>query len=329
MREPDGLLGLAQHMRGLFELDSEAALSDALELARSFELCAALSGGSPAALEWASTLHPPPHIALPEIGGDFPLADAVRANQLELIRIICSERSIAHLLYENLDLDWFEVAVRGLRVARKMQNWEMIRLIFPLTLETFDGRRELLDIKRAVRANDPFTRRYLFQVKPKILSARSLMGSQFHWHEGLPLVMYACMTGRRDLLNDVWRFTRFTFQRSPDLFHVLGPRVGRALRLCTEGDLTPVMTVLMPDWYELPSYVNKIGRRHPMVHAARCGHLPAVRLWLAQGVPAQLALLAAVKHGRREVVDCLIKHGANPSKLSSSSRQLLQALMHA
>jgi len=63
-----------------------------------------------------------------------------------------------------------------------------------------------------------------------------------------------------------------------------------------------------------------------VILAAQCGNVAAVRLWLAQGIPAQWALSAAVKHGQREVVAYLIAHGANPLELSSSEQLLLAAM---
>jgi len=42
-------------------------------------------------------------------------------------------------------------------------------------------------------------------------------------------------------------------------------------------------------------------------------------------IPAQFTLPAAVKHGQREVVSCLIAHGAYPAELSSAHHQQQQA----
>jgi len=151
--------------------------------------------------------------------------------------------------------------------------------------------------------------------------------SEYWWRDGFPLLFEAAATGNAVLFGDVWGFVRCTFRTKPELMVAFGDRIDRALQLCTEGDLTPVLMVMMHIW----SYNNQrwctVDWDHPIVLSARCGHLPAVRLWLAQGIPAQWALSAAVKHGQAEVGSCLIAHGASPLELSPSEQQQLESLL--
>jgi len=205
----------------------------------------------------------------------------------------------------------------GLRAARDAKNFELIHLLFPQSLQ--HQHPSFQDVRDAVQANDPFTRRYLFESSgppPSPATLDNLLSL-------IPSLMEACMTGSVTLFDDVWRFVRGAFQGSPALLESLGPRIDRALRLCTEGDLTPLMMVLTELWNDIETGHIAIAN-HPMVLAASCGHLPAVRLWLAQGIPAQWALPAALKHDHREVVSCLIAHGAGLSNVSSSEKQRSQ-----
>jgi len=133
------------------------------------------------------------------------------------------------------------------------------------------------------------------------------------------------MTGNRTLFNDVWNFARRSFVDTPEHYHELESRLSPALQLCSEGDLTPLMMVLIDDTNDC-EYRFIPDDAHPMVLAARYGHLPAVKLWLSRGIRAQIALSAAVRDGQREVVDCLIAHGADPLDLSLPDQQLFQSL---
>ena len=157
---------------------------------------------------------------------------------------------------------------------------EAIQLLFPHSLA--GPGLSVEDVCQAVRANDRFTREYLFDhIKPELVAGRA---SRKQWvMEGLRTLMEACMTGNRTLFCDVWRFVRHAFVSTPDHYRTLEPRLDRALQLCTDGDLTPLMMVLVDDTLDVDSMPYEV---HAMFLAARCGHLPAVKLWSSRGVRA-------------------------------------------
>jgi len=312
MSEPAGLLGVAQQLRHLNSSywQHDYSVDNAFYLP-SQELSTALCGGSVPALEWLLT-----PLTLCSLISSAPLVHAVRAGNLAVVRALFNPRCIA------------EVASRGklpghlmsdiMRAAREAQNFDLIQLLFPLSLR--QQYPSIQDVRDAVQANDPFTRRYLFPPG----GSTNVVCDQFS--NFIPALRDACMTGHLNLFEDVLAFVRGMLGGTPEVLNTLDSRLDRALQLCTEGDLTPVIMVLMHTWNDTASLFEDVDS-HPIVLCARCGHLPAVRLWLAQGIPAQWALSAAVKHGQREVVSCLIAHGASLTELCLSDQQQLQSLL--
>jgi len=318
MSDPAGLLGLAKQLYDYHE----SKWRDLRERkSASQELCAAARGGCIPALELL--VKEPFNCGLTKHGAAEIFVAAARSGNVALVRTLLDPR-----FRQDVQESAVNHALKpALLAARELRNLEMVQLLFPHTL--FKRRVGLRDIRDAVQANDPYTRRYLFgYFEPAEVDIRS---STDVWHQrGLPTLFDACMTGDLKLFEDAWTFVRCSFRSNPDIFNRFGPRVDRGLQLCTEGDLTPIMVTLMQSFNDdhIPRVV-KVTMDDPMILAAAWGHLPAVRLWLGQGVPAQTALSAAVKNGQREVMSCLIAHGANPAKLSASERQQLNALLQA
>jgi len=331
MNEPAGLLGIAQQLRERMSSLWWSVLREFVPLPNSSdELNAALSGGSIAAVEWLMSLIPPPRLST-----YGPFVQAVRSGNLALVRMLNDPRSC--LVSRELRLSKIRIP-KFLSAARETRDVDMIKLLFLESLswsESPSGERmyhpALLDMRAAVQVNDPSACRFLLACYESDESKPTYTAHDIWGLEGLPTLFDACMTGNLEMLGDVWRFVRCAMRNanSPELFHKLQPRIDRVLQLCTEGDLTPVIMVLMTPWHEAVLRYAPEDEDHPMVLAARCGHLPAVRLWLAQGIPAQWALSAAVKHGQREVVSCLIAHGATPSELSPFEQRLQQSLLQA
>jgi len=316
MSEPAGLLGLAQQLQAnKSPVWRDSARGELFN--PSHGLYAALSGGSVPAVEWL--LNAPVSFGL---NSPESLVDVVQSGNVSLLRALLDPESVEAV--KATSVDWCSCMSEALWTARDLQNMEMIRLLFPNTM--WVQQLTVWQVGEAVQCNDPFTRQYMFgHLQPAEENIeRSAM---LWWQEGFPTLLGACMTGRLELLVDVWGFLTRTFRRNPQLFETFGPRLDRALPLCTEGDLTPAMEVLMHDWIYNDRRSKDPFKSDPIVLAARCGHLPAVRLWLAQGIPAQWALSAAVEHGQREVVSCLIAHGADPLGLSSTDQQKLRSLL--
>ena len=316
MNQPSGLLGVAQQLR---ERNSalwfESELENAFSLSPADELCVAMSGNVFAALQWLLSL--PTQYRLDSA---WPLVEAVRAGNVALVRALFDPRSINELKANNVD--WWQLISEGLRAARESQNFELIQLLFHLSLRK--QRVSIGDIRKAIQANDPFTHRYLFgHYEPEPLKKQTPRNWQV---KGVSTLMQACMTGNLTLLENVWLFVRAAFGSTPELFQCIEPRIDRALKLCTESDLSPVVMALMTAWSDMdPEYDPNSD--HPIELAAKCGQLAAVKLWLAAGIPAQWALPAAMKHGHRELVSCLLAHGASSSGLSPAQTQLLQSLL--
>jgi len=304
MSEPAGLLGVAQH---LHERKSPLWNNPQDSFKNSYQVSAALCGGSSASLEWLLT---PP--ARSKLVGSSALVQLVREGNVALVR------TLVNLQPNPRTHEWVLSMSDGVRVARETQNFEMIQLLFPQSL--LDGNLTFWHVYAAVQANDPFTHRYLFAGDSRADTVH-LGSSDYDWRQyGLLTLVGACMTGNLALLENTWRFLRYAFRINNAAFETIDPRIDRAFQLCTDGDLTPVMMVLMKTWNDTLSPLICEGSKHPIVLAARCGHLPAVRLWLAQGIPAQWALSAAVKHGQAEVVSCLIAHGAKVHEEYSSEQ---------
>jgi len=306
MSEPSGLLGIAQQLRqrDCFNDSRLAFEPEDYEL----ELSTALCGGCIPALKWL--------LSQPTCGGlklksAWPFVQAVQSGNLALVRTLLEPESV------QKTEEWSCIIQPALRAARETQNFEMIHLLFPESL--IGPNASVWDVRKVIHANDPFSSQYLFgYFEPAEVDVDD---SESEWHEqGLPTLLEACMTGNLALFHDVWTFVRCAFQSSPELFESLSPRIDRALKLCTENDLAPLLMILMPAWsagethrdYNLEEVVY-----HPIQLAAKYGYVSAVQLWLAQGIPAQWALSVAVKHGQREVVACVIANGANLSELSS------------
>jgi len=316
MNESGGLLGMAQHLHQHKSAEWLRHGSDFLELQdRSSELWAALIGGSVPALEWLATLSMPRVL-------DFrwPLLQAVRAGDVAVVRTLLDARHSTAV--QSDQIRWRLGVAKALQAAQEMRHDQIVQLLLHLSFETY--RVTLSRIRGAIQANDPFTLRYLLEYFKRDCSNSIVNGN---WqYAGLPTLLDACSTGHLALTEALWRFMRCAYKNTLGL-EALDPRMDCALRLCVEGDLTPVMMVLLRICNDLSFFFPFHDADHPMVLAARCGHLPAVRLWLAQGIPAQWGLSAAVKHGQREVAACLIAHGASPSELSSTEQPLLQSML--
>ena len=310
---PGGLLTLAQllHTRNAVRW-TKVELDVDLFHERADALAAALCGGHLRALEWLlapSTRCPLKHT--------WALSEAVRAGSTDVVRLVLQPQ-----YREQLNMNSFSglgKIVLALVAARQMKNLDLIKLLFSASVRQVS----LNDVRAAVQADDPFTREYLFgHVEPCVQDNPD----ERHFKVGLLLLMEACMTGHLVLFQDVWRFALPSLSLVPRVFAALEPRINRALPLCAEGDLTPLMMVLMDDVNEAFTRYEFDKPDHVIMLAARCGHLPAVKLWLAAGIPAQMALHAAVKHDQREVIRHLIAHGAAPSKLGAANYALFQSL---
>ena len=261
MIEPAGLLGIARQLRELHIHDWQN-FSMHLYFESAHELTAALNGGSASALEWITTQ--PTFFGL---HGFVPISEAVTNGTTALVRVMLDPRFMNPL--KARWPHWKETVLDSLRAARATHNFEMIQLLFPYSLE--HERPSLRDLRRAVRANDPFTRRYLFgHFEPFQVAAETAVDV---WRrEGIRTLMNACMVGNLGMLEDVYRFVRCTFQCKPELFDTLGPRIDRALLLCKEGDLTPVLMVMMQHWCE-QKYIRRRSSdiaRSKMGPSARC-----------------------------------------------------------
>ena len=302
MSEPDGPLAIAKELRERYlPAWLFARKQNAFQFEPSHELCAALCGRSIARLDWM--LSQPTHFAL---RSNWALEAAVRSGDVDLVRALFNSRSA-----NVSDPCWASSAAAGLRTARAVRNVELITLLFPHSLHRWKHRGLLSDIADAVEANDPFTRQYLFgHFEPDTVDLKT------SFEIILVNLMLVCMTGNLSLFDDVWVFVQRMVARRPLLFEVLGPRINRARQCCADGDLTPLTMVLIQASSEQArDRLYFAGEsQHPILLAAKCGNLPAVRLWLAQGIPAQWALCTATKHGQQEVISCLIAHGADPSR---------------
>jgi len=219
MIEPAGLLGIARQLHELHVQDWRSrsvylSLDSAKELTAA-ELTAALNGGSASALEWI-TAQPIPYF----MNSPVPVAEAVTAGNTALIRVMFDPRFMSQL--KARWPRWKETVLDSLRAARATHNFEMIQLLFPYSLK--HERPCLRDLRRAVRANDPFIRRYLFgHFEPFQVAAETAIDV---WRrEGIRTLMDACMVGNLGMLEDVYRFVRCTFQCKPELFDTLGPRI--------------------------------------------------------------------------------------------------------
>jgi len=151
MSQPTGLLGLAQQLReSKSELWSDATRRDGALVEPRHELCAALIGGSVPALEWL--MIPPTRCRLESA---WPLMQAVTAGSVALVRVLLDPRSVDDLNSNSRQLRSFLTA--ALNVARESYNFVMIKLLFDSSVPKQN--LSLSDIRQAVQANDPFTRR--------------------------------------------------------------------------------------------------------------------------------------------------------------------------
>jgi len=319
MSEPAGLLGVAQQLRRRIGFTYHFVV---LDRSHQLDIWAAVTGGCTAALEWL--LSHPLSCRL-DSTFDLPFCTAVRSGNLALVRTLLESEPLAAAIQGNMG--WTLRVRPALCAAREVRNFDMIQLLFPYSLQ--HQQVYFLSVRDAVRANDPFTRRYLFGCfEPcQIDIGRS---SVVWLADGLPLLLEACMTGNLELLEDVWTFTRCAFRSAPKLFETLGPRIDRALKLCTEHDVSPVMMVLMHILKDTrPRCVPDGLEGDLMALAVRCGNVAVVRLWVTTCVSVQSYLPLAVKHGCQEVIACLIAHGANPLELSLPEQQRLQLLMQS
>jgi len=300
MTEPAGLLTIARQLHETHSAEWANALEDeddAFSFDMGYELMSALNGGARAALEWIITSHPQQDSDEGTVL--TPLAEAMGASSITLIRIVATAPYFGTVLSEFF---WIDV----LRFARETKNFQICPHLLQLSCDILDEPLGLFHLEHALEINDPFTCRYLlgyFQIHPPI---------QPDWQSDcLQCLMFASMGGHVSLLEETWNFFAAIMPHTHSAFlEMIEHRIIPALQLCTEGDLTPVLMVL----HELS--VHSGYDTEAMELAASCGHLPAVRLFLARGIPAQYALAAAVTNGQREVVDCLIAHGAVHSELS-------------
>jgi len=319
MNEPAGLLGMAQQMH---ERAAASAIGSRFPHYK-LEASAALHGGSIAALEWILSR------AGPLVLDDRSFAEAAKnPDKFGMFRCLLDSRTIGVLKERVQPENFLDIMQKCLHVARTVRNFELIALLFPHTLDHMRGLTRD-DIHDAVEDNDPFTRQYLFGIHDCKLATEDLHPDGLVF-DVLRVLLQACGTGNLALFIDTWDCVRYMYQPVPELFNAIGLRIDQAVRICTSDDLTPVMMVLTNAWDNDLSTPTRRSDDFPYIaRAARWDNLPVVRLWLAAGRPAHLALHAAVKHRQRAVATYLIAHGADPSELSASDQQLLQSLLQA
>jgi len=108
------------------------------------------------------------------------------------------------------------------------------------------------------------------------------------------------MTGKRVLLDEAWVFLLRLFD-GMSVMDSFEP-ISRALRLCTDDDLTPAHMAL------IHSFHYSADLKHPVLLATLYGNLPCVKVWMEKGACPRLALPLAVKLHHHEVAACLKLH---------------------
>jgi len=316
MGEPAGLLDLAERMRWCHKDLWDSHLSSIVKYKkgervvvkhvcaeRQDALCAALCGANIEAVRWLLTSFSE-HVLFSAVS----LNAAMLAGDHELVSTLLDPQWVSGLRERSGGI-WSICIGEFLLLARNLRNFRLTKLLFNEQLRCTGSNFHW--IQGAVHANDAFSHQYLFNHRVVRQQPILLLPDA---QDGLDLLMAACMTGGRRLCLDVWRWVRRAIRKTRKRFWRLIPRVKCALKLCKDGDTTPLMMVLLEG-----TDTKLADDDHPMFFAAQCGNLAAVQLWLKRGVPARLhdceALCRAVKYGHKAVAACLIAHGAELAAL--------------
>jgi len=312
MSEAAGLLGVAQAMLSEHARSwDESGLPMVFVAAREpTPLDTALLCGHIPAVQWLLNRPDAPAV----LGSGRPMVSIVQSGNMEALQVLLQSQSIR----SNCDIGWPAVVEIGLAAARTARSPDMIRLLYN---EVIGNQLSLEELLKALQWNDPLCREHVtapFPVSP-YRDARAHIWLRYS------LIMSACMLTDLALLQDIVALCRRVLQKLQD---GISASLERAVQLCTADDMTPVMMLMVYGSYG--SLIMGSGQGHPFLVAARSGNVPAVKLWLAKGINAQLldneALKRAVQYRHRAVAALLLSNGADPNALSPADRATLHQL---